>query len=78
VRVEVVMAQPLISSERGEVASVKDMCSEFPLESNCDLMMIMKVNYIFREKHSAPPGNHCSSTGNRTISFCTGRVTVDR
>ena len=44
-RVEVVMAQPLISSERGEVASVKDMCSEFPLESNCDLMMIMKVNY---------------------------------
>lgn len=50
VRVEVVMAQPLISSERGEVASVKDMCSEFPLESNCDLMMIMKVNYyISRE-----------------------------
>ena len=50
VRVEVVMAQPLISSERGEVASVKDMCSEFPLESNCDLMMIMKVNYyILRE-----------------------------
>ena len=30
VRVEVVMAQPLISSERGEVASVKDMCSEIP------------------------------------------------